>query len=458
MGRMTVSRGWTVLGAVWCLLSVPAAAQLDFERDPVNYSRSEPTDPVARLQSELGTGTQTLSWDDEHGYLKSLLAALQIEPTSQTLVFSKTSLQVGRISPDTPRAIYFNDDVYVGWIPRADSLEISAADPRLGGTFYTLRQDPNGRPKIRRETARCLSCHASSHTRRVPGHMVRSVYPSANGLPVYRLGTYINDDRSPFAERWGGWYVSGTHGRQRHMGNGQLPQSARDAQDDDSLDSTAARDLLATGANVTDLSTLFDTSRYLTPHSDLVALMVLQHQTAVHNALTAASHSGQLTARDAKLMNEMLEREPDYESESTVSRYEHAAERLVRVLLGCDAEPLTDPVRGTTSFASDFAARGPTDSQGRSLRQLDLQTRLLRYPCSFLVYSDSFTALPCGVKRRVLTELHTVLTAASPPSDFEHLTDDDRHAIHGILRETLSGYPPALADAVPAVVGEAAGS
>ena len=215
--------------------------------------------------------------------------------SSQVLVFSKTSLQVSRISPRTPRAVYFNDDVYVGWVQRGGVVELSAADPVLGGTFYSLKQEQAEFPVLERETAHCLQCHGSTHTRRTPGHMVRSVYSDEGGLPVYRLGTFLNDDTSPFSERWGGWYVTGTHGSMRHMGNVWMDKSSEAEQ--------LNRDA---GANVTDLSGLVNTGPYLTGDSDIVALMVLQHQTTMHNVLTAASHAGRITALDAVTMNKAL--------------------------------------------------------------------------------------------------------------------------------------------------------
>lgn len=404
----------------------PVSAQLDYEQDPINYSTADATDPVARLSEKLRTGEAKLAWDEQHGYLRSVLEQLNVPVTSQTLVFSRTSLQISRISPSTPRAIYFNDDVYVGWVQRGDLVEISAADPVLGGTFYTLPQRKTDFPEIARETAHCLQCHGSSHTRRSPGHMVRSVYSDAGGRPVYRLGTHLTDDTSPFEERWGGWYVTGTHGKQRHMGNVLL----RDEKESEQLDMEA-------GANITDLSPLVNTAPYLSSHSDIVALMVLQHQTTVHNIITAAGHSGRLTARDSEIMNRALERDPDFESESTARRYASAAERIVQSLFFCGAQPLTDTVSGTSGFTEEFAARGPFDSRGRSLRQFDLQSRLFRYPCSFLIYSDSFAALPEGVRKLVWQRIHQILNGQDDSPQFAHLTAADRKAIREILQDTL---------------------
>jgi hypothetical protein len=400
-------------------------AQLDYERDPIRYSETQPTDRVARLAERLAAGEESLQWDQQHGYLKSILSALDVSQESQTLVFSKTSLQVSRINPQAPRAIYFNDDVYVGWVQHGDVIELSAADPALGGTFYTLSQTRRSSPVIKRETSRCLQCHGSTHTRRIPGHMVRSVYPDRRGLPVFRLGTYLNKDSSPWDQRWGGWYVTGTYGSQRHMGNAYLP----DPDESEDLDVEAT-------ANLTDLSSLINTTPYLTPHSDIVALMVLQHQATMHNVLTAANHSGRLTERDALVMNQALDRPADYMSDSTMRRYASAAEKVVHGLLFCDEAGLTDPVAGTSGFAEWFAQQGPFDSAGRSLRQFDLQNRLFKYPCSFLVHSEAFAALPEPVRQRVALRMEEILTGQDTSEDFAHLSDSDRSQLLQILRET----------------------
>lgn len=416
-----------------------AVAQLDFEKEPIRYSESQASDPITRLAAKVRDESVTLKWEAEHGYLESLLQELDISASSQTLVFSKTSLQVGRISPARPRAIYFNDDVYVGWVQHGDVIELSAADAQLGGTFYTLDQDPDeGVPLLQRETSRCLQCHGSTHTRRIPGHIVRSVYPDRTGQPVFRLGTHLTNDASPFSERWGGWYVTGTHGDQRHMGNVWL----------ENPDEVEELDPIS-GQNVTDLTSLISTEPYLTPHSDIVALMVLQHQVAVHNVLTAANHSGRLTARDAVVMNKALDRPVNFESDSTARRYQSAADKVVKAILFADAAALTAPVIGTSSFAEEFSRRGPFDQCGRSLRQLNLKTRLFEWPCSYLIYSEAFRSLPAGVAQRVERRLADLLdesgqTDVEPRTSgrddfvdsFQHLTPRLRREIKQILLET----------------------
>lgn len=400
-------------------------AQLDFEREPIRYSESVATDPVARLAADLADGRKELQWEEEHGYLKSLLSALDVPVSSQTLVFSKTSLQLSRISPKTPRAIYFNDDVYVGWVQHGDVIELSAADPALGGTFYTLKQRSKTTPVITRETSRCLQCHGSTHTRRIPGHIVRSVYPDVRGQPVFRLGTHLTDHSSPYEERFGGWFVTGTHGDIRHMGNAWLSDPEEKVQ----LDSER-------GANVTNLSGLFDTTPYLTPHSDIVALLVLQHQVRMHNVLTAANHSGRLTARDAVIMNQALERAADFESDSTQRRYASAAEKVVKALLFCDEPELSSPVRGTSDFAAEFQVRGSKNGTTHRLRQFDLNKRLFAIPCSFLITSKSFHALPAGVISRVNARLQEIASGVDKSDDFRHLTPAHRRVLAAVLAES----------------------
>ncbi|MFK7821236.1 MAG: hypothetical protein AB8G99_21155 [Planctomycetaceae bacterium] len=405
-----------------------AVAQLDFERAPFEYSNSDPTDAIATLNSKLKSKDVRLQKDEANGYLKSLLQALEVPESSQTLVFSKTSFQRHRISPKTPRAVYFNDDVYVGWVQNGDAIEISTADPNLGAVFYTLDQEEEGpAPSIVRQTDHCMICHASTHTRRVPGHIMRSVFPDRKGMPVFSAGTFRTNDRSPLKERWGGWYVSGSHGNQRHMGNAILTSKRKP----ESLD-------VESGANLSDLSQRFKTEPYLTPHSDIAALMVLAHQVGVHNEITAANYSFRRTIYDAKVMNEALERDVDFESDSTKRRFTSAAEDLVEALLMTKQTTFTEPIVGSSNFCAEFEARGPFDDAKRSLRQFDLKTRLFRYPCSFLIYSEAFDALPDRGRKEVYRILFEVLAGKFESDKFDHLTTEDRTAIREILLATKS--------------------
>ena len=407
----------------------PAYGQLEYEREPINYSKTQPDDAISRLKAKIEDGSLKLTFDDDHGWLKSLLKELKVLPSSQTLVFSKSSLQRNRITPRRPRAVYFNDDIYVGWVQFGRVIELSAVDPNLGAVFYTLDQHQSDRPVFQQRTEECLICHGSTHTGRIPGHIMRSLYTERSGQPLFGAGTYRTNDASPFKERWGGWYVTGTHGRLRHLGNEVAPNR------------NSAEELdVEAGANVTDLSTRFRTTPYLTPHSDIAALMVLGHQVSMHNVLTSANYAGRRALYDVRIMNRALDRPADYQSDSTHRRLDAAARDVVRALLMQGEAKLGDPVAGTTTFAADFANNGPQDSRGRSLRQLDLQTRLLRYPCSYLIYSEAFGKLPREVLDRVFVKLNSVLTSPERDEEFPHLADADRRAIHEILRETLPAY------------------
>ncbi|MDB5346646.1 MAG: hypothetical protein JWP89_5023 [Schlesneria sp.] len=409
--------------------SVELHAQ-DFEREPINYATATPDNPISRLRTRLDEGTSQLSFAEGPGYLKSLLAELKIPVSSQTLVFSKTSLQRHRITPRTPRAIYFNDDTYVGFCQNGDVLELSVADPQLGAVFYTLDQDATLKPHLARQVDNCLLCHGTGHTRGVPGHFIRSVYTDSVGFPVLAMGTHRIDHSSPISHRWGGWYVTGTHGEQEHRGN--LIVSGK--QEREPVDNAA-------GQNVTDLTSRFKTSAYLSPHSDLIALMVLEHQTEAHNLLTRASFQAREALYSEAKLNKELGEQEGHRWDSTNTRIKSSCEALVKYMLFCDEAPLTSPLQGTSTFAADFVELGPRDPANRSLRDFDLQRRLFKYPCSYLIYSRSFDELPAEAKSLAYRRLWEVLSGADQTKTFAHLTEADRQAIREILIATKPGLP-----------------
>jgi hypothetical protein len=412
-----------------CLLAFLSAgtgyAQLDFEQAPICYNDVELRDPVAALQQRVDRGELKLAYSAEHGYLPAVLEALGISPASQMLVFSKTSFQLTKISPHRPRAIYFNDKCYVGWVQNGDVVEISSVDPQAGAMFYTLLQEETPTPRFVRDKGQCIACHASSRTQGVPGHLVRSVYASPSGQPHFGAGTFTTDQHSPFKERWGGWYVTGKHGAMRHMGN----LLSRDRDNPEKLDREA-------GANVTDLSDRLNVAPYLQPTSDIVALMVLEHQTQMHNFLTLANYTARQAEHQDRIVSEALQRDSSYQSESTQRRIATASEKLLDYMLFVKEFPLECPVECSSQFTTQFVAMGPRDSQGRSLRDFDLERRLFKYPCSYLIYSPSFDELPPAIKGHVTRRLLEVLTEQDQSEKFAHLSPDDRRSILEILRET----------------------
>jgi hypothetical protein len=158
----------------------------------------------------------------------------------------------------------------------------------------------------------------------------------------------------------------------------------------------------------------------------------------MHNILTEANYSGRQAAHDAVVMNEIFERDKDYESDTTRRRYDSAAEKVVKGLLFCDEVRLPDSIAGTSGFEKSFESLGPFDSANRSLRHFDLKTRIFKYPCSFLIYSESFKQLPDGVLTRAKERLNEVLTGKDNSEAFQHLDQDTRQTIKEILDETLS--------------------
>lgn len=404
--------------------------QLDFEAKPICYETATTSNRVSELQEKLDSGELQLQHDPEHGYLKSILAALEIQPSSQMLVYSKTSFQLRRISKKRPRAIYFNDDAYVGWVQRGDVIEISVADDNLGAVFYTLEQVKADTPRFVRDRGQCMSCHSSSKTLGVPGHLVRSVFAKESGQPKYGSGTFTIDHRSDFRNRWGGWFVSGTHGDQRHMGN----VSAANKDTSQTYDRES-------GANVTNLKSFVDTDPYLGKHSDIVALMMLEHQSRMHNLITRANFETRSAHHSDISMNEIIGRPKEYRTDSSKRRINSVAEKLVAYMLYSEEHPLTSEIKGTSGFAEDFTRQGPFDSKGRSLREFDLRTRMMKYPCSHLIYSRSFDSLPAETKELVYEKLFVVLTNDDQSDRFAHLSAKDRRAIMEILVDTKEGLP-----------------
>jgi hypothetical protein len=428
IGGVTVA-GIAALALVAAVFGPSARSDDDLELEPIRYSKSAPQDAISRLQERIDRGEVTLRYDPVHGYLPAVLHALGIHSSSQTLVFSKTSFQRTHISPQNPRALYFNDQAYIGWVRGAPVLEVSTVDPQLGAVFYTLDEQPSAKPKFLRQTYECLSCHASTMTRSIPGHVMRSVFAGPDGNPFFQAGTFQTTDESPLKERWGGWYVTGTVGSQQHMGN-RMFRNAEEAEAPN----------LAPTSNLTTLKGRLDTSDFLSPHSDVVALMVMEHQTSVQNLIARATYEARRGLQYQTALNRGLGRPEDELLDSTKGRIRSVGEPLVRALLFAKEAPLTAPVKGTSTFAADFQRRGPRDSQGRSLRDLDLTRRLFRYPCSYLVYSPEFDAMPPLAKQYVYRRLREVLTGKDTSPDFATLTPTDRQTILAILTETRPDF------------------
>ncbi len=405
--------------------AIPAAvAQLvpEYEEPPINYSETEADNIATKIERQWQAGE--LKGMEQYGkpMLKAFLDAFGIEQESQVLVFSKTSLQLSKISPSTPRAIYFNDDVYLGW-SYGGIFELTVNDPKLGLTFYEL--DPF---KVRIKRSKdCLSCHGGSRTSYWPGVLVRSVFPHPDGHPMTQAGGFVIGHDSPMEKRWGGWYVTGKHGDVRHMGNEIAKLHGNDA----SIDTEA-------GANVTDLGKKFDTSMHLRPDSDIVALMVLEHQCEMHNRLSRSMLRVRKWADYQKNIYKALgEPEPDEPSGTLLTVLNGARDDLVEYLLFKDEISLPDGgIEGTGDFEKAFGKNRKADAEGRSLRDFDLKTRLFKYRCSYMIYSEAFENLPPVLKRAVYVKMFEILESEEPPDGFRHLPSRERRAIREILLAT----------------------
>lgn len=412
--------------AVFCgVVAVRAQGDADYERPPVSYSASTPHDALAALQARLAAGGVTLAGSEQR-ILQTLLSELGISTDSQLLVFSRTSFQRDRIRPDRPRALYFSDSVYVGWVP-GGLVEVAAIDPQLGPVFYSLElpRARNGGLNVVRE-GDCLRCHGGNFVRGIPGVFARSLFADVNGDPLLRHGTLLVDDETHFEQRWGGWYVTGYRGPAAHRGN----VFAREQGEQLVFEPSKQRP--------DELSAFFETSSYLRPTSDVVALLVFEHQMSVQNSLT---HAG-LAARRMldyqhglqKAFKEPQTDEPAYDSVKSV--FKGAAQDLLDRVLFRNAAPLPPGVVGDDAFAKKFSQGAPRSRAGYALKDLQLDGRLFAQRCSYLVYSESFRALPAPLKDLVLDGLETALLSRDPKDRYAYLPADEKQRIYDILMET----------------------
>jgi len=365
-------------------------------------------DPFSLMKDGLEAGTPALSGGDEKGFVESLLRALKIPASSQTLVFSNTSLQLRLISPRNPRALYFNEDVYVGWVP-GGQIEIASLDPALGGVFYIADIPREGQAPRFERANRCMNCHAEAGTREVPGLILKSVLPGRSGGSIDAFRRDETGHSISLEDRFGGWHVTGKHAIPKHWGN-------------------AVGDF-ATGTDKpipVEPGEKFDLATYPVPTSDILAHLLQEHQAGFVNRVLEGTYKarawreeggGTLTAEHAAALDEQ-------------------AERIVRYLLFADEVPL--PACGVTpdpDYAAAFLENRRADEAGLSLKDLDLRTRLFRHRCSYMVYSTVFTGMPGELKARVFEGMKRGLG----PNGYPHLPEAEKAAIRSILKGTLSG-------------------
>jgi hypothetical protein len=410
----------------------PFAGVLD-EHPAIHYATAPTNDPVGRLMREIASGARSLQYRERVGYLESVLDALGVPAESQLLVFSKTGLQRAQTSPRNPRALYFNGTVVVGYIAGARFLELASHDPQQGVVFYTIDQTGASADRMAPHVAgppspmatrrtNCLSCHVSSNTLDVPGMITRSMFTARDGDVIPQLGSHLVDHRTPLPQRWGGWFVTShdiapPYAGVSHMGN------VTTALHPTSGTATTSNEVLFEW-----LDSAPQSRGYLSQESDIAALMVFDHQMRAINLLTRlnwetrVATSGGGANFGAGPLNDLANELTDY------------------LLFVGEAAP---PARMTprAGFARRFQGSGPQDRRGRSLRELDLKRRLLRYSCSYMIQSDAFASLPKPAKDAVYARLRAILSTGSTHAKYSHLSAEDRRTILEILRDTLPDWP-----------------
>ncbi|MEK7951224.1 hypothetical protein [Luteolibacter soli] len=400
---------------LFCFLAASLAAgnaqtrKSAYELPPIQYSSRKPDDAVARLLKKIEAHEVSFKGTDAE-ILRAVLQELNVPVESQIVVFSKTSLQGSLIDPRNPRALYFSDSIYVGWMP-GGLIEVASIDAELGPIYYSL--DPqdarNDRRTFVRETE-CLRCHGGETGREIPSLIARSVAATERGETVAGQAFQLTDDATPFAQRWGGWYVTGYTGMADHLGNAFNNQP----------------NPTPSPIRPTDLTEFFDTSKYLAATSDAGALLVFQHQVTMHNVLTRASHRSRRALMEAAA-----------DPEATQSPLASIADEVVDHLLFRGAAPLPGGIEISETFREAFSSNTPRTSDGDSLKDFSNSDRLFANRCSFLIYSESFSALPSPLKTLIFERLHTALQGGTAGERYAYLEPEERRKILAILNETL---------------------
>ena len=419
-----------VVGLTGLLTPGTQAQQAEpFEEPPINYSATQTNDRATAINAAFQSRADEIRSMPAKKRLKWLLDELGVPVESQLLVFSKTSMQRDLINPETPRVLYFSDEAYVGWSVTG-SFEVSVFDAKLGTTFYLFDQHAAKDVPLLERSGDCLLCHSRhEHT---PTLRTRSIYPDGNGEPLSGSGGANIAPSTPLAERWGGWYVTGTKAPFEHRAN----LTGKKADDFEGPNALPTR-------NLATLDGVVDTHRYLLKTSDVIPMLMHDHQVHVHNVLSTANQDARIALHRWPAMREILGLPKDAPPQgSCVVVFDSQAEKILDALLCRDeAAWPSGGIQSDGVFASAYAKTRKPDARGRSLRDLDLQTRLFRYRCSPLIYSQGFATLPRELRDIVLLRLSSGLRAFPPSPSFGHLADAERVAIHEILTQTMPDLP-----------------
>ncbi|MEM7146589.1 MAG: hypothetical protein AAF591_15750 [Verrucomicrobiota bacterium] len=421
--RLLPTRFASALSAILALASVSASGSDSpipsddyavLDAHPHNYWTRPLNDPFTKLKEDLDAGRVTIDQSNDIAFLHDLLAKLDIPVSSQLLVFSTTSLQLRFISPRNPRAIYFNEDVYVGFIP-GGRIEVVSIDPEAGGIFYIFDIPRDRSPPVVERSNRCMNCHADSDTGDVPGIVLKSVVPGRTGGSLDAFRRNETGHAIPLEQRFGGWHLTGNHNIPKHWGNliGRFS------------DGELLTQTLEPGSQ-------FNWSNYPVATSDILPHLLLEHQTGFVNRAIEAHYRARTYLHEG---NGRLS--PEHAKEM-----DRQARLLTRYLLFADETRLPKAgIEGDPAYIEQFLASRRPDSEDQSLKDLDLNDRLFKYRCSYMIYSAAFQGLPDGFRHQVYRRLQEALDTDSPDPDYRYLPNAEKKAIAKILRETLPDFP-----------------
>ncbi|MDF1812203.1 MAG: hypothetical protein P1V20_08310 [Verrucomicrobiales bacterium] len=367
-------------------------------------------DPFTAIKDELESGRLPLDFSSEKAFVTSLLQHLRIPVSSQTLVFSTTSLQLSLISPRSPRALYFNEEIYVGYVP-GGKIEIISMDPELGGIFYIFDIPKRGRTIEIQRSQRCMNCHSDEDTRDSPGLVIKSVIPGQRGGSLDSYRRHETGHQIPFHERFGGWYVTGGENLGSHHGN---------------VIGNFSKEGIVT--RPVEPGHTFDWSIFPVQTSDALAHLLHEHQAGFVNRVLETHYLARGWLKQGN--GQMLSRhETDLDAQ---------VDLLVRYLLYADeAEFPAGEISGDAQFKTEFRANRLTSSDGKSLKDFDLKNRMFRFRCSYMIYSPVFRKLPPMVKDAVYQKMEKILSAGrESDKTFAYLPHDERKSIREILRQT----------------------
>ncbi len=401
----------------------------DYELEPHGYFSKDAKDPVTLLMKRVQRGEVLIKEPNGKPLVERLLRELGLNKDTQILVFSRTSLQRREVSYSNPRALYFNESVYLGWMPNG-RIEIASFDPELGPIFYFQRELDDASSPLLARTRSCLGCHAGDATNFLPGSLGRSVYPDKSGRSLRSIDDYRRSGHHiPLHDRYGGWFVSGNHGAMRHMGNAIASREGGKI--------TIDREQFA---NLEKLDRFFSTEAYPAPGSDIAALLVFDHQVTMHHRLVEAAYRARQSLFDSKLDPKETDVSKLSKGRST-DEFLEGRDKVVDYLLFRDETPIPK-VSCDPAFRRAFSANRIADRRKRSLKDLRLDGRIFENRCSYMIYSPTFDQFPPMLKGAIYARIHEILTSPKPVEGFDYLGKDEKRRILEILDETKEDLPP----------------